>query len=139
MVRVDEPPPHFVHEQLAARSEFAVRGCGTRIVGPSRRCGGSFAEQVAGNVENGEAPTLLRERLGIRLDENLDGLFAGINLDTNRRVAEIDLVPSPVFSSNYGVGHWVWLSEINGGGLAKRLSSGESRDVSSHFTSISQG
>ena len=104
MVRVDEPPRHFVHEQLAARSEFAVRGCGTRIVGPSRRCGGSFAEQVAGNVENGEAPTLLRERLGIRLDENLDGLFAGINLDTNRRVAEIDLVPSPVFSSNYGVG-----------------------------------
>ena len=48
---------------------------------------------------------LLGQGLGIRLDENLDGLFAGINLDTNRRVAEIDLVASPVFSSNNGVGH----------------------------------
>ena len=61
-----------------------------------------------------------------------------MNLDKNRRVAKFNLVASPVFSSNYGVGHWLWLSEINGGGLAKRLSSGESRDVSSHFTSISQ-
>ena len=111
----------------------------TRSRGTSRRCGGGFAEQVAGNVENREAPTLFRERLEIRLDENLDGLFAGINLDTNRRIAKVDLVSPSVLSSNYGVGHWVWLSEINGGGLAKRLSSGQSRDVSSHFTSISQG
>jgi hypothetical protein len=85
-----------------------------RAWGTSRRCGGSFAKQVAGNVEKRETATLLEERLEIRLDENLDGLFAGINLDTNRRVAEIDLVASSVCSSNYGVGHWVWLSEING-------------------------
>ena len=96
MVRVDEPPRHFVHEQL---------GCGTRVVGPSRRCVGGFAEQVARNVEKCEAPTFLRERLEIRLDENLDGLFAGINLDTNGRVVEIDLVSSPVRSANNGVGH----------------------------------
>jgi hypothetical protein len=38
----------------------------------------------------GEAPTLLRERLEIRLDENLNGLL--INLDTNRRVAKVNLV-----------------------------------------------
>ena len=110
-----------------------------RAWGTSSRCGGGFAKQVAGNVEKGEAPTLLRERFEIRLDENLDGLFTGMNLDTNRRVAKFNLVASPVFSSNDGVRHWVWLSEINGGGLAKRLSSGQSRDVSSHFTSISQG
>jgi hypothetical protein len=61
---------------------------------------------VAGNVEKGEAPTLLRVRFEIRLDENLDGLFAGINLDTNRRVAEIDLVASSVCSANDGVGHY---------------------------------
>ena len=60
---------------------------------------------MAGNVEKGEAPTFLREHLGIRLDENLDGLFAGVNLDTNRCVAEIDLVSSSVRSSNDGVGH----------------------------------
>jgi hypothetical protein len=55
------------------------------IRGTSRRCGGGFAEQVARNIEKCEAPTLLREHLGIRLDENLDGLFAGINLDAKGR------------------------------------------------------
>ena len=51
---------------------------------------------MAGNVEKGEAPTFFRHRIEIRLDENLDSLVAGINLDTNRRVAEIDLVASSV-------------------------------------------
>ena len=78
----------------------------TRIRGTSRRGGGGFAKQVAGNVEKREAPTILRERPEIRLDKNLDGLFAGINLDTNRRVAEIDLVASSVCSANDGVGHF---------------------------------
>jgi hypothetical protein len=109
------------------------------VRGTSSRCGGSFTKQVAGNVEKGEAPTLLWEHLGICLDENLDGLFAGINLDTNRRVAEIDLVASSVRSANNGVGHSLLaFRPINGGGLVKRLSSEESRDVSSHFTSISR-
>ena len=53
-----------------------------------------------------KSPTLFREHLEIRLDENLDGLFAGMNLDTDGRVAEIDLMASPVFSSNNGVGHY---------------------------------
>jgi hypothetical protein len=48
----------------------------TDVRGPSRRCGGGFAEQVAGKIEKGEASTFLRARLEIRLDENLDGLFA---------------------------------------------------------------
>src|SRR5205085_12455878 len=73
--------------------------------GTSCRCGGGFAKQVAANVEKCEAPTLLWERLEIRLDENLNGLFAGINLDTNGRVAKVDLVASSVLSSNNGVGH----------------------------------
>ena len=74
--------------------------------GTSRRCGGGFAKQMAGNVEKGEAPTFFRHRIEIRLDENLDSLVAGINLDTNRRVAEIDLVASSVCSANDGVGHY---------------------------------
>jgi hypothetical protein len=49
---------------------------------------------VARNVEKCEALTLLWEDVEICLDENLDGLFAGINLDTNGRVTEIDLVAS---------------------------------------------
>jgi hypothetical protein len=70
--------------------------------------------------------------------ENLDGFFARTNIDTNGRVAEIDLVASSVRSANDGVGHWLWLSEIKGVGLAKRLSRGQSRDVSGHFPSTDQ-
>jgi hypothetical protein len=90
---------------LMAKS-LSVRECGTGFRSTSCRCGGGFAKQVAGNVEKAEAPTLLRELFEIRLDENLDGLFAGINLDTNRRIAEIDLVASSVCSANDGVGHY---------------------------------
>jgi hypothetical protein len=69
---------------------------------------------VAGNVENGEAPMLLLERLEIRLDENLDGLFAVMDLDTKRRVAKVDLVSSSVPSSNDGVGIITSLRGIGG-------------------------
>jgi hypothetical protein len=58
------------------------------VRGTSRPCGGSFAKQMAGNVDKSEAPTLLRERVEIRLDENLDGPFAGINLDAKGRIAK---------------------------------------------------
>jgi len=69
-----------------------------------RRCGG-LAKQVPRNVENSEASTALGERLEVRLDENFDGLFAGVDLDTDSLVAEVDLVASPVLSSNDGVRH----------------------------------
>ena len=58
---------------------------------------------MVGNVENGETPTPLGERLEIRLDENLDGLFAGMDLDADGSVAEVNLVASPAPSSNDGV------------------------------------
>jgi hypothetical protein len=78
-------------------------------VGPdfvARRAGAAVASlhRWRGMVEKGEAPTFFRHRIEIRLDENLDGLFAGINLDTKGRVAKVDLVPSPVLSSNDGGG-----------------------------------
>ena len=75
------------------------------IRGSSRRCGSGFAEQVAGDVEKSEAPTLLRQRLEIRLDENLDGLFAGVDLDTNSLVAKVDLMASSIFPSNNRMRH----------------------------------
>jgi hypothetical protein len=62
------------------------RRCRTRVRGTWRGCGGGFAEQVTGNVEKGEAPAPLRERLEIRLN--------------------IDLVASSVLSSKDGVRHW---------------------------------
>ena len=57
---------------------------------------------------------LLRERLEIRPDENLDGLFAGINLQLYGRVAKVDLVASSFRSSNDGR---VALSSRFGGAL----------------------
>jgi hypothetical protein len=75
------------------------------VRGTSSGCGDGFAKQVAGNVEKREAPTFFRHRIEIRLDENLYGLLAGINLDTNGRVTEIDLMSSSVRSANNGVGH----------------------------------
>ena len=75
------------------------------IRGTSGRCGGGFAEQVAGNVDKGEAPTLFRDRFEIRLDENFGGFLARIDLDTDRRVPKVGLVASSVGSSNDGVGH----------------------------------
>ena len=41
----------------------------------------------------------------VRFDENLDGLFAGVDLDTDSLVTEVDLVASSVLSSNDGVSH----------------------------------
>jgi hypothetical protein len=58
-----------------------------------------------GNVQKGETPTLFWERLEIRLDEDLDGLVAVINLDENRYVAKGHLVATSVLPSNDGVGH----------------------------------
>jgi hypothetical protein len=63
-----------------------------------RRCGG-FAKEVARNIENSETPTPLRERLEIRLDGNLDGLFAGVDLDTDSRIAKVDFMAASVPSS----------------------------------------
>src|SRR5271169_3482397 len=79
------------------------------LCGAAGCCTDGLAKLVAGNVENGKAPTLLRQRLEICLDKNLDRLFAGVNLNTNRRIAKVHLVASSVLSSNDGVGHCpVW-------------------------------
>jgi len=61
---------------------------------------------MAGNVQKREAPTLLRERLEVRPDENLDGLSAGVDLDTNSLVAKVDFMASSILPSNDGVGHY---------------------------------
>ncbi len=77
-----------------------VRFCST-----SRCCPSGFAKLMARNVQKSEAFTLLWERFEVSLDENLDGLFAGVNLDPNGRIAKVNLVSSSARSSNDGVGH----------------------------------
>ena len=61
---------------------------------------------MARNVQKSEAFTLFWERFEVSLDENLDGLFAGVNLDPNGRIAKVNLVSSSARSSNDGVGHY---------------------------------
>jgi len=61
---------------------------------------------MARNVEKSDEPTLLRERLEIRLNKYLYCLFTGVNLDANRRIAKVNLVASSVLSSNDGVRHY---------------------------------
>jgi len=70
-----------------------------------RRCGGGFAEQVAGNVHKGEASTPLGERLEVSLYIDLDGFLTPMNLDANRLVVKIHLMAASVCSSNNGVRH----------------------------------
>jgi hypothetical protein len=47
--------------------------------------------------------------LKIGLDENLDGLVAGVNFDADRRIPEIDFVPTTIVSTNNRVRHSVLL------------------------------
>ena len=77
------------------------------LCGTSCCCTGGFAKLAARDVENRKAPTLLWKRLEIRLDENLDCLFTGMNLDTNWCIAKVNLMASSVLSSNDGVGHYL--------------------------------
>src|SRR4051812_27524051 len=78
-------PPFRTTPALASRQLDGAISIPRRLCGTSRCCAGSFTKLVAGNVENGEASSLLWKRLEIGLDKNLDRLFAGIDLDTNRR------------------------------------------------------
>ena len=57
----------------------------------------TIAEKVQVQCKNRKASSLLRMRLEICLDQDLDGLFAGINFDTDRRIAEIDSCRRPFF------------------------------------------
>ena len=72
---------------------------------PPRRCTGCFAELVTWNMQKSEAALVLGKGLTVGLDNNLDGVFAGKDLDTDRSIPEVDLVTSSVVSSNDSVGH----------------------------------
>ena len=57
-----------------------------------RRCAGSFAELMARNADNRKAPPFFWKRFKIRLDEDLNGITAGVNFDANGRIAKINFV-----------------------------------------------
>jgi hypothetical protein len=82
------PAPYHLSQQVEyARRGFAARRAAAAVASLNR---------CRGNVEKGEAPTLLWKFLEIRFHENLDGLFAGMDLDAKGRVAEVNLMPRPL-------------------------------------------
>jgi hypothetical protein len=76
----------------------------------SRRLAGSFTEEVTWDVENRKTPPFLRVRLEIRLDEDLDGLLAGVYFEADRCIAEIHFMSATALSTNYGMRHLLFRS-----------------------------
>jgi hypothetical protein len=76
----------------------------------SRRLAGSFTEEVTWDVENRKPPPFLRVRLEIRLDEDLDGLLAGVYFEADRCIAEIHFMSATALSTNYGMRHLLFRS-----------------------------
>jgi hypothetical protein len=69
----------------------------TILVGGASGClPGSFAEKVARDIDYRKAASLLCAGFEICLNEDLDGLLAGINFDADRRIAEVYLVSAAV-------------------------------------------
>src|SRR5258707_6845746 len=80
-------------------------GCGfmrtvassTILVGGASGClPGSFAEKVARDIDYRKAASLFCAGFEICLNEDLDGLLAGINFDAERHITEIYLVSATV-------------------------------------------
>jgi len=95
----------------------ASSGSWRALVGTSRRLAHGLAEEVAREVEQGEALFVQWSGILRGLDGNLDDLFTGVHFDPNRGVAEIDLVTSAVLATDYRMGHVVSLS-FRGSGLS---------------------
>jgi len=69
----------------------------TILVGGALGClPGSFAEKVARDIDYRKASSLFCAGFEICLNEDLDGLLAGINFDADRRITEIYLVSATV-------------------------------------------
>jgi hypothetical protein len=62
---------------------------------------------VPWDVEKDETAAFLGMGLEIGLDENLDGLVVGVNFDPDRRIAEIDFVPTTIVPSDDRMRHFV--------------------------------
>ena len=60
---------------------------------------------MARNADNRKAPPFFWKRFKIRLDKDLDDITAGVNFDTNGRIAKFNFVTSSVLSSNDRMGH----------------------------------
>ena len=71
-----------------------------------------LAKQVPCDIEKDAAAAFFGMGLEIGLDKNLDCLVAGMDFDTDRRIAEIDFVPATIVSSKDRVRHLVLLPDL---------------------------
>jgi hypothetical protein len=75
-----------------------------------------LAEQVTGEVEQGEPAAVRGQSPDVRLDEDLDRPVAGVHLDANRRLPEIQLVAPAVPPSDDGMRHDGFLFRLTAAG-----------------------
>jgi hypothetical protein len=66
-----------------------------------------FAEKVARDVDYRKPSPLFRMCLKICFDEDLHGFLACVHFDTDRRIAEIDLMAATVLPSDNRMRHVV--------------------------------
>ena len=60
---------------------------------------------MARNVENRKAPSLLGQRLKVRLDEDLNRIAADVDFNASGSITKIHLVTSAALSSDDRMGH----------------------------------
>ena len=75
---------------------------GGRPSGEFRR---GLTEQVAGDVDQSEAPPVFRQML-VGFHDDLDGFLAGVDLDPDRLFREVDFMATTGFAADYRMGHW---------------------------------
>jgi hypothetical protein len=84
----------------------AAASCGSLLRGASCRSRRSFAEKVARDIDYRKASSLFCAGFEICLNEDLDGLLAGINFDADWRITEIYLVSASIAPSDDRMRHF---------------------------------
>src|SRR5262245_16314291 len=83
----------------------AAASCGSLLRGASCRSRRSLAEKMAGDIDYRKASSLFCAGFEICLNEDLDGLLAGINVDADGRITEIYLMSATVAPPDDRVRH----------------------------------
>jgi hypothetical protein len=85
---------------------LAAASCGSLLRGASCRSRRSFAEKVARDIDYRKASSLFCAGFEICLNEDLNGLLAGINFDADGRITEIYLVSASIAPSDDRMRHF---------------------------------
>jgi hypothetical protein len=84
-------------------------------MGPPSSPANGLAEQVEGDIDDREAPTLFRFCFVIGFDKEFDRFVGGVHFNAERRHTEVDFVTPVVFASQDRVRHFQETSANRGG------------------------